>query len=188
MIPKEQRGTLTNNVESPTRINKLTDDQSHSSLSVPSLTETISTNDTSKVNKVSNPYRQSKKKKQSWADKIEWKVLKGETCPACFGTNHNIYSTGCPEMARFCLCQKFYETADKEKLAEVTERFKEYQLKRAKLREERVHQNKRVLRLLNDQYDSKDMAQLKRTYFDAYKQEFDEEQYCKVNPYENLEK
>ena len=172
LMPKEQRNGLTNEIIRINRLHKLMDE----TLNFGKAT----IHATSEKSQKKGYYR----KKHKWADKIEWKIIKGEKCPACHGLNHNVYSTGCPEMARFCACQKFYETADKDKLEEVLKSYKKYQLERAKLQAERQSKDKAMLKILaDDGYDEEDIARLKVTYFNAYKQDFDEEQYRTHNPY-----
>ena len=132
--------------------------------------------------------RWKNRKKKTWAANIEWKILKGEICPACNGSNHNVYNTGCPEMARFCACQKFYETADKDKLEEVLKSYKKYQHERMKMQQQRQKKDKLMLTALaQEDYDSDDMARLKKSYFNAYKNDFEEEQYRINNPYDSDE-
>ena len=178
LMPKEQRANLTNETA---HINKL-NDLIHETLTMEK--GTLHSLDKKKNGNT----RWKNRKKKTWAANIEWKILKGEIYPACNGSNHNVYSTGCPEMARFCACQKFYETADKDKLEEVLKSYKKYQHERMKMQQERQKKDKLMLTALaQEDYDSDDMARLKKSYFNAYKNDFEEEQYRINNPYDSDE-
>ena len=172
LIPKDQRSGLSNEIIRINKLHKLMDETLYSE------------NGTIHATTRDQPRKQRYFKKNQWVDKIEWKIVKGERCPACNGLNHNIYSTGCPEMARFCACKKFYDTADKDKLEEVLQAYKKYQRERATLQTARQSKDKAMLKILAaDGYDQEDMARLKVTYFNAYKQDFEEEQFRTQNPY-----
>ena len=58
--------------------------------------------------------KDSIKNNDEWADKIEWKIMPGETCPACLKNNHNVYKTGCPSLLVFAACSNFYHKTPKE--------------------------------------------------------------------------
>lgn len=71
-----------------------------------------------------DPYRE--RKKEHWSETIKWKYLPGAVCSACGQNNHDIYETGCPAMAVFCNCQKFFNKSKPEHLRPVIEQFAKF--------------------------------------------------------------
>jgi hypothetical protein len=120
-----------------------------------------------------------------WAETLEWKVLPGIQCPACKKNNHNVYSTGCPALSLFCACKEFYDKTPKDKLEPVKAAYLKYQQQIGKKLRERRNNDRRTLRLLADNYNTDDVAEMKKLMFDKYKSDFEEEQYAQDNPYDD---
>ena len=105
-----------------------------------------------------------KNRRNEWAPELQWERLEGATCPACGKSNHNVYRTGCPSLAVYCACKEFYDKTDKDKLVPVQKSFQKYQKElRHKIRA-RKSTDKMYLRRMSMEYDTEDMAKLKRTF------------------------
>jgi hypothetical protein len=126
-------------------------------------------------------------RKDKWADNLEWKIIEGAECPGCKRSNHNVYSTGCPAFAQFAICKDFYETCSQQDLAKVKANFIEYQRSRRKLMNERKRNGRAAIRKFESKgvYDEEDMAKVKLTFFECYKDDFQEEQFLEINPFED---
>ncbi len=148
--------------------------------------------DDAKVNKVKSsdkqrPYKPRQDRDDKWVDEIKWEILPGEQCPACLKSNHNVYKTGCPTFATFAVCNEFNKTVPPDRLKQVTGAYRKYQRELNKQKRERRNNDKRTLRHLQAEYHGEDIAQLKKTMFNAYVKDFQDEQYCTENPYDDLD-
>ncbi len=155
-----------------------------------------STLDSAHINKVNRddsqkkryqPREDRKSDDDEWVKQLKWEIMPNETCAACYKSNHNIYKTGCPTFATFAVCNEFYKTVPKDKLDKVIEAYKKYQRQLSKQKRERRNQDRRFIRTLEGDFESADVAQVKKTMFNRYLQDFKDEQYCTENPYDTLE-
>lgn len=127
------------------------------------------------------------KRDTSWAKDIKWEIMPNEQCPACQRYNHNVYKTGCPQLATFANCQKFMKTIPKDKVDVILEEFNNYQKTLNKSKRQRRNNDRRTIKALAETYDEEDIAQVKKTLFNKYLEDFKDEQYCVENPYESLD-
>ena len=121
-----------------------------------------------------------------WADSIEWKLIPGATCDACQQANHNVYETGCPQLARFAICKEFYDKTEPEKLQPVIKAYKKYRKELNIKLKQRRNNDRKTIRTLTAKYDNDDMANIKQTLYNSYLEDFKDEQYCMTNPYDNM--
>ena len=144
------------------------------------------TNTTPSINKV-NTRAQNKKggrqkpRKSAKFDNIKWKYMPGAVCSACGQNNHEIYSTGCPAMAIFCNCKKFYDSVDPEDLQPVLEQYTEFkaeQRKRQNARKKQLNKSIKALKACSDQ------PQIRKVFFEQYLAEFPEAEH-EPNPFES---
>ena len=133
-----------------------------------------------------NSYGQRKDTK--WAKNIKWEIQPGEQCPACGKCNHNVYKTGCPSLSQFAVCKEFYDKTPKELLDSVIDSYKQYQKElKEKLRQQR-NNDRKAIRTLTERYQNDDdIAEIKKTFFKAYVDDYPEEQFLESNPYCTLE-
>ena len=167
------------------------------------LQDLTNTNPTARINKMENnkyPQRtpprpsndrnnrfQKNQRNDKWADQLKWEVIKGAVCPGCKRNNHNVYRTRCPAFAQFAICQEFYDKCPPKELEKVKNSFTEYQKSRRNQMNNRKRSDRATIRKFEDKgkHDSDDMAEVKLTFFEAYKDDFHEEQYLEDNPFEN---
>lgn len=123
----------------------------------------------------------------SWAKNLSWTIMKNQTCPACYKTDHNVYKTGCPAFAQFAVCNEFYKTVPKDKLDIVVSEYQKYQQELGKRKREKRNSVRKVLRSLKAGYHQDDIEQMKETLFLDYKNEFEDEASNNVNPFDNLD-
>jgi hypothetical protein len=177
LIPDDKKEDLTNNI--PT---------------IHALTRSQYRNKTKDVKSPSDLQRKTyssrsgntDKNTNKWAETLEWKVLPGIQCPACKKNNHNVYSTGCPALSLFCACKEFYDKTPKDKLEPVKAAYVKYQKELGQKLRERRNNDRRTLRLLADNYNTDDVAEMKKLMFDKYKSDYDDEQYVTQNPYDDF--
>ena len=117
-----------------------------------------------------NPYKERKRK--HWSENIKWKYLPGAICSACGQNNHDIYETGCPAMAVFCNCQKFFNKSKPEHLQPVIEQFAKFKKEQREKQQIRRKDMKRTLKQLNGCCDG---AIIRKVFSDQYFEEFPEE-------------
>ena len=124
-----------------------------------------------------------------WAEQLEWKIIEGAECPGCKRSNHNVYSTGCPAFAQFAICQDFYNKCPPKQLEQIKTKFIDYQRERRNQMKDRKRTGRATLRKFEDKgiYDKEDMAQVKLAFFECYKDDFKEEQFLDMNPFDNIE-
>ena len=147
-------------------------------------------NDKYKGDKQFNKYDHKSKandyKKSTWAERLEWKLLPGEKCPACKLNNHHVYSTGCPTFAKYAACKEFYDTCPQDKVKAVVQSFNKYQRELARKLLERRNNDRRAIRTLAVKYNPEDITEIKSHFFDKYKEEYVEERERDDNPYDDL--
>lgn len=144
-----------------------------------------------------NNYRNNKKQsftknnnnqaKDKWAEKIEWKIIPGATCEACNKANHNVYETGCPQLATFAICKDFHDKTDPEKLRPVIQAYKKYRKDLNSKLKQRRNNDRKTIRTLAAAYDEDDISNIKQTLYNSYLEDFKDEQYCMSNPYNTIE-
>ena len=129
-----------------------------------------------------NPYMKSKKK--HWSENIKWKYLPGAVCSACGQNNHEIYETGCPAMAIFCNCQKFFNKSKPEHLKPVIEQFAKF---KEEQRNKQMKRRREMKKTLNKLKDCGDEAKIRKVFVNQYFEEFPEEQllHDDIDFYEN---
>lgn len=132
-------------------------------------------------------YPPKKANENKWADNLNWEILPGARCPACHKSNHNVYKTGCPELARFAVCKEFYDKTPDAQLQPVIREYKKYQATLSKKMKERRNSDRRTLRTLKSAYDDDDLVKIKSSLFNEYKSDFMEEQYLTENPLDYLD-
>jgi hypothetical protein len=136
-----------------------------------------------------NRYPNNRRRDEQWSDKLKWEILPGAECPGCKRSNHNVYKTGCPAFAQFAICQDFYNKCPPKELEKVKASFTSYQQERRKQMQESKRRGRATIKKIEQRgnYDPEDMAMLKKTFFDTYKDDFAEEQYCTENPFDNFD-
>ena len=118
--------------------------------------------------------RSGKKQSSKWAENLKWEFMPGAVCPACGQNNHEIYKTGCPAMAVFCNCQKFFNKTDPEQLKPVLEQFTKF---KAEQRQKQAQRRKNIKSTIKSLEGSESYAVVKRAFHDEYLLEFPEEQF-----------
>jgi hypothetical protein len=95
---------------------------------------------------------------------------------------------GCPAFAQFAICKDFYEKCSQQDLVKVKANFIEYQRSRRKLMNERKRTGRAAIRKFESKgaYDNDDMAAVKLTFFECYKDDFKEEQFLETNPFDDV--
>ena len=144
------------------------------------------------IKAVRNPYQQrakkeKEKKKVDFDLPLEWTVIPGARCTACGKSNHNVYSTGCPSLAIYANCKKFYDSMPKEKIQPIQDAFEKYQKEIRKKMKTRRNADRRVLRAVAPEMDEDDMKLLQNKLMEDYKEDFLEDQYLDENPYLTLD-
>ena len=121
-----------------------------------------------------------------WADKLTWEIIPGAECPGCKRSNHNVYRTGCPAFAQFAICQDFYNKCPPQELEKVKQSFTDYQKQRRIQREDNQRRGRATIKKFESKgtYDPEDIAMIKQTFFETYKEDFKEEQYLEANPFD----
>ena len=118
-----------------------------------------------------NKYREydkgTRKPRQRWREKMKWEFLPEEVCSACGQNNHEIYKTGCPAMAVFCNCQKFFN-----KSKPVMEQFAKFKKSQREKQAARKKDMRRTVKQLDGCGDS---AMIKKEFADQHYDEFQEE-------------
>jgi hypothetical protein len=141
-------------------------------------------------NSSSNKYNYKVKDRETdmskWADKLEWKLLPGEKCPACNMINHKVYSTGCPTFAKYAACKAFYDKCPPDKIKAVIQSFNKYQRELARKQLERRNNDRRAIRTLALKYNPDDITEIKSHFFEKYKEEYVDEKDRETNPYDDL--
>ena len=132
------------------------------------------------------PYGKTASNDTKWADNLKWEIIPDAKCPACGKINHNVYKTGCPELARFAACKDFYDKTPNDKLQPFLKAYKQYQSNLARKMKDRRNNDRRILRTLKAEYDDEDIAKIKVSLFKEYKSDFKEEQYLVDNPFDDL--
>ena len=143
------------------------------------------TNNIPIINKVNrrqerNDRRGHKKTNKKNFDNIEWKYMPGAVCSACGQNNHEIYSTGCPAMAIFCNCKKFYDSVDPETLEPVLEQFTKFKAEQRKRQSSKKKQLRASIKALKS---CSDQPTIRKVFFDQYLDEFPEAEH-EPNPFE----
>jgi hypothetical protein len=100
--------------------------------------------------------------------------------------NHKAYSTGCPTFTKYAVCKEFYDKCPPDKIKAVVQSYKKYQQDLGKQMLERCNNDHKTIHTLQLEYNSEDMAHIKKVLFTQYKQDFDEEFDREDNPYDNL--
>jgi hypothetical protein len=141
------------------------------------------------IHKIDRPsqYPPAKKPDNNWTTPLKWEIIPGARCPACHKRDHNVYKTGCPELARFAVCKEFYDKTPDAQLQPVIREYKKYQASIAKKMKERRNNDRRTLRTLKSEYDDDDMSKIKESLFQEYKTDFLEDQYRVDNPLDYLD-
>ena len=106
--------------------------------------------------------------------------MPGAECSACGQNNHEIYTTGCPAMAIFCRCQKFYNSVDPELLEPVLEQFKQFKAEQRKRQAAKKREYKRSIKALKD---CSGQPLIRKVFFDQYLAEFPEAE-LSPNPFD----
>ena len=168
------------------------------------IQDLTNTNPTARINRMENakylsrtpPYSsndrhnkfKNNQRNDRWADQLKWEVIKGAVCPGCKRNNHNVYKTGCPAFAQFAICQEFYDKCPPKELQKVKTSFTEYQKSRRNQMNERKRTDRATIRKFEakGKHDQDDMAEVKLTFFEAYKEDFQEEQYLEENPFDTM--
>jgi hypothetical protein len=112
--------------------------------------------------------RRGNYQQSNWANELKWEVIPGAKCNACLKGNHNIYKTGCPTFAQFAVCKAFYEKCPTDKLQQVLKSYKTYQSELAHKLRQRRNQDRKTIRLLQDDYDDEDIMKIKTVFFKQY--------------------
>ena len=91
------------------------------------------TNSIATINKMTQrKYFPSKSKQSSlkpskdWSSNIKWELIPGAVCEACGQNNHAVYKTGCPALAIFSNCKKFYEKTPAKDILPVIDEFAKF--------------------------------------------------------------
>lgn len=130
---------------------------------------------------------QTKTNDEKWAETLKWEIIEGAECAGCRRNNHDVYRTGCPAFAQFALCQDFYKTVPKDQLDKVKNAFLQHQKSRKKAMNSKKREYRSTIKTLqaDPDYDDNVVAKLRKTFFDKYKEEFEEERHLDDNPFEN---
>ena len=139
--------------------------------------------------KYQSPYNKrnnDSKDSQKWADDLKWEIIPGAKCPACY-KQHNVYTTGCPDLARFAACKEFYDSTPAAKLKPVLQAYQRYQATQTKRMRDRRNSDRRTIRTLKSEYDEDDISKIKHSLFHEYKEDFKEAQYTTENPLDQLD-
>ena len=142
--------------------------------------------DKPKFNKYDHKANNNDYKNSNWAERLEWKLLPGEKCPACKLNNHRVYSTGCPTFAKYAACKELYDTCPPDKVKAVVQSFNKYQRELARKLLERRNNDRRAIRTLAVKYNPEDINEIKSHFFDKYREEYIEERDRNENPNDDL--
>jgi hypothetical protein len=123
----------------------------------------------------------------TWAENLVWEIIPGARCPACHKNNHNVYKTGCPDLARFAACKAFYDKTPADQLKPIVRAYKKYQYELGKKMKDRRNQDRRMVRTLKHDYDTEDIEKIKTSLFHEYKTDYQENQYLQTNPLDDLD-
>ena len=125
-------------------------------------------------------------KNDKWEDTLKWEIIDGAECAGCRRNNHDVYRTGCPAFAQFALCQEFYKTVPSEQLEKVKQAFLKHQKSRRLAMSNKKKDYKSTIRTLqaDPDYDEHEIAKLRKTFFEKYKNEFKEERNIDSNPFD----
>ena len=139
----------------------------------------------SSPNKYKN--KETQKGDQKWADNLKWEIMEGAECAGCRRSNHDVYKTGCPAFAQFALCQEFYKTVPSEQLEKVKNAFIKHQTTRRNAMSNKKKEYRATIRTLQSDpdYDDDVISKLRKTFFDKYKEEFQEERQLEDNPFDD---
>ena len=123
--------------------------------------------------------KDNKKYGDSWANEIKWKIIPGAICSACGGSNHEVYETGCPQLARFSNCKEFMQRHSPEQIKPVVESYNEYVRDRRRQRQNTKKGYRRTIKSLeaDEEMDDKGLAHIKQLYEQDYYDQYPEESY-----------
>ena len=113
----------------------------------------------------------------NWSKVLKYETIPNARCPGCGGINHNVYSTGCPTLARFAICKEFYDSQPKEAIEPVIKSYNEYmKTLRTKMKTRRNEGRKFIKRCASktDRYDNEDIDTLRTEWFETYKEDFED--------------
>ncbi len=118
-----------------------------------------------------------------WAKEIKWRRIPGAVCPACHKTDHNVYETGCANLATFCACQAFVRQHSKEEIKPVLEAYNSF-LKELAAKKKNVKQSYRkiIRKLVSKATDDEAIDEIKDDFYQNYIEQFEDEQ-DKPNPF-----
>jgi hypothetical protein len=140
-------------------------------------------------NRKGSGYSKNNKPDQNskWEETLKWEIIEGAECAGCRRNNHDVYKTGCPAFAQFALCQEFYKTVPSDQLEKVKQAFLKHQKSRRNAMTNKKKEYKSTIRTLqaDPEYDDYEIAKLKKTFFERYKEEFKEERNIESNPFDD---
>ena len=117
-------------------------------------------------------HHDSTARNDQWYKNIKWKYLPGAVCPACGRNDHDIYQTGCPQMAIFCNCMEFYRSHDKRELEPVKQAYNDFM---AEQRNKKKSHRSNYRRMIQHTSDQSLKAAIKKLATEGYYEEFPED-------------
>ena len=140
---------------------------------LPTINKMMTRSATKSYNKYNKPITRTPKDN---FENIKWEFMPGAVCSACGQNNHEIYKTGCPAMAIFCNCKKFYDKTDPKKLAPVLEQFATFKAEQRKKQKARKKDLRATIKRLKD--CGAEDAKVNKVFLDQYLEEFPSEMYA----------
>ena len=116
-------------------------------------------------------------KKGEWAKEIKWKKIPGAICAACGRTDHDVYQTGCNNLAMFCACQAFVRQHSKEEIQPVIDSYNRFMRERTKKNKVKKDYKNIIRKITTDDARQEDIDDVKDTlhrhFIELYEDEKD---------------
>jgi hypothetical protein len=132
-------------------------------------------NDRQKSLKSQGEYNATNGRTKGWAKRTKFEYMPGTICPACNTSNHNVYKTGCRNMAIFCACQNFYDKHSNEELQPIMEQYTAYLKQQMKSKKTSNRRYKNIVKSMTAIQDEEQLASIKKTFYQQHLLDYPED-------------